>query len=95
MLGYKVAPLPGTFMLISMLGIFLSVIVIRSLSASYGLAFLVVFIVMFIASIMSTTYADVDEVLYMDKKAFQEDKEYNKGIHKKLKKMKSSALKKN
>ena len=65
-MGLNVAPLSGSFMLISILGFIVSAMYVFPRSASYGFAFALVFALMFIASMISMTYADVDEILSMD-----------------------------
>ena len=66
---FKVAPLTGSFMLTSMVGFLISMIYIYPRTPSYGFAFALVFTLMFIASMISMTYADVDEILYFEKKS--------------------------
>ncbi len=54
---YRMAPLPGTFMIISIIG-FLVVSIYTSsgrIAASWGFAFGLVFVLMFIASVISIT----------------------------------------
>ncbi len=65
-MALKVAPLNSTFMLISILGFFISVILVYPDYPSWGTAFSLVFVLMFIASMISMTYADVDLELKMD-----------------------------
>ena len=67
-MSFRVAPLTGSFMLISIIGFFISLMWVYPRTASYGFAFALVFTLMFIASIISMTYADVDEILYLEKK---------------------------
>jgi hypothetical protein len=55
------APLKGSFMLTSIVGFFVSVYFVWSLSKTWGLAFALFFIMMFIASIISMTFAPVSE----------------------------------
>ena len=64
---FKVAPLPGTFMITSIVGFLVSAIWVLPRTPSYGFAFCLVFALMFIASIISMTYADVDEILYLER----------------------------
>jgi formate hydrogenlyase subunit 3/multisubunit Na+/H+ antiporter MnhD subunit len=55
----KYAPLDSTFMLVSIIGFFVSVFyVYQYLSASWGFTFTLFFVMMFIASIVSMTKAD-------------------------------------
>ena len=57
--GWSPAPLPGSFMLISILGFFISSILIFPKSFNWGIAFIIVFIMMFIASILSMAKSQV------------------------------------
>ena len=91
--NYKIAPLSGTFMLTSMIGVLLSLFLMRRISLTWGFAFLLVFIVMFVASLMSIRYANADALYYVDEKTFHKDQKYKKKLDSKLKKMKSPALK--
>jgi hypothetical protein len=65
-MGYKVAPLNGTFMIIAILGFLISFIGIYPKFPSWGTAFGIVFFLMFIASVISATYGDPDLELRMD-----------------------------
>ena len=62
----KVSPLNSTFMLISILGFLISIIWVRSISLSWGIAFALVFFLMFVSSMISTTYGDAEIELKMD-----------------------------
>ncbi len=62
---FKVAPLNSTFMLISILGFLISVMLVKDIS--WKVAFGLVFALMFIASILSTTYGNPDLEMDMDK----------------------------
>lgn len=53
------APLSTGFMLTSIIGFFISLLVIYPVSASFGFAFMLVFLVLFIASVVSMTKAEV------------------------------------
>ena len=55
----KYAPLSGGFMIASIVGFFVSVIYIADLSLNWGFALAVIFVIMFIASIISMTKAPV------------------------------------
>ena len=55
----KYAPLNGGFMIASIVGFFVSAIYIAELSLNWGFALSVVFILMFIASIISMVKAPV------------------------------------
>jgi hypothetical protein len=70
-----VTPLNSTFMLTSILGFLTSVFFIPTLDSllfpnkiDYAFAFSLVFLLMFIASIISMTYSPYEEHLYIDSK---------------------------
>ncbi len=67
---YKVAPLPGTFMLTSILLFFISVLYVSDLSKSWGFAFTLLSLLMFIASFISMTRANAEEEVELDEKYF-------------------------
>ncbi|MBN2454436.1 hypothetical protein JXB11_02725 [Candidatus Woesearchaeota archaeon] len=54
---YRIAPLPGTFMLMSIMGFLISAVYTASgrLDLSWGFSFAFVFALMFIASVLSIT----------------------------------------
>ena len=55
----KYAPLSGGFMITSIVGFFVSSIYISDFSLNWGFALSIVFIIMFIASIISMTKAPI------------------------------------
>jgi uncharacterized protein (DUF58 family) len=59
----KVAPLHASFMLLSILGLIISLFYITKASLNFGLAFGLVFFLMFIASVISMTRASPDAQL--------------------------------
>ena len=63
---FKIAQLPSTFMLTSIIGFLVSVIWVGKYDTSYGFAFGLVFGIMFIASLVSMTYAPVGDELQID-----------------------------
>jgi len=63
-----IAPLHSSFMLTSILGFLISVFLVYPNSPSWGFAFALVFFMMFVASMVSMTYADVDAELAIHKK---------------------------
>lgn len=67
---FKVAPLPGTFMLTSIIGFLISAIYVMTLSPTWGFSFCLVFTFMFVSSIISMTRADAEEELALDALAF-------------------------
>jgi len=52
-------PLKGSFMLISMLGILVSYYIVYPKSFNFGASFMIIFILMFIASLISMTKAPI------------------------------------
>ncbi len=59
----KVAPLSSSFMLTAMVGILISGVYVYPKDPTWGFTFLVFFVLMFIASIISMTYAPVEPQL--------------------------------
>ena len=59
MLMVKYVPLKGSFMIASVVGLLVSAIYIANFSVTWGFALSVVFVLMFIASIISMTKAPV------------------------------------
>lgn len=57
----KFAPLPGTFMITSIVGFAISAIYIWNLSETWGFAFSLIFVLMFVASMISLSKAAVPE----------------------------------
>ncbi|MFH1408437.1 MAG: hypothetical protein ABIH34_00880 [Nanoarchaeota archaeon] len=64
----KVAPLSGTFMIASIMGMVISLLIVYPRWRSMGFSFLLVFILMFIASMISMTYGPSEAELSMDRK---------------------------
>jgi len=62
----KFTPLSGGYMISTMLGFLISVVYVWKLSPSWGLAFAIAFAVMFIASLLSMTYADPDSFVDLE-----------------------------
>ena len=56
---WRAAPLKSSYMLISILGFFITAYIIYPRSANFGIASMLVFVLMFIASIVSMTKAPV------------------------------------
>ncbi|MFP4424322.1 MAG: hypothetical protein ACLFP2_03750 [Candidatus Woesearchaeota archaeon] len=54
-----IAPLKGSFMIMSIIGLVISFNVINTYP-SWGFAFMIVFTLMFIASLISMTYAPIE-----------------------------------
>ena len=55
----KIAPLSGGFMLTSIVGFIISAVYLYPRSATWGFAFVLLFILMFVASLISMTYSPV------------------------------------
>ncbi len=60
--GWKPAPLKGSFMILAIIGFIISAYLVYTKSQDYGIAFMIVFALMFIASLISMTKAPVVEV---------------------------------
>ncbi len=58
---WHATPLKGSFMAFSILGFFITVYLVYPASQNYGIAFMIVFIAMFIASLISMTKAPMME----------------------------------
>lgn len=63
---FKAAPLSSGFMLASIVGFFISVIYIYPKSVSWGFTFALIFTFMFLASVVSMSYAPVEAELHLD-----------------------------
>ena len=63
---FKVAPLSGSFMLLSMFGILFSTMFLMKYSINWGFIVLFVSSCMFIASFISMTKAPIEEELLID-----------------------------
>ena len=57
----KIAPLPGTFMVLSIAGFLIAAFYIAPRDATWGTTFLILFATMFIASFISMTKAPISE----------------------------------
>ncbi len=58
---WHATPLKGSFMAFSILGFFITTYLVYPASQNYGVAFMIVFIAMFIASLISMTKAPMME----------------------------------
>ena len=58
---FRAAPLSNTFMITSILGFLLTVIYYDNIGPTWGFTFALIFIVMFIASLISMTYGPIRE----------------------------------
>jgi hypothetical protein len=63
---FKVAPLSGTFMLASLFGIFFSVLILSKSSVTWAFTIGFLSLIAFIASVISMTYAPVEDELLID-----------------------------
>lgn len=79
---FKVAPLSSTFMLTAMVGFLISVIYIPKLSLDWAFAFSLIFLLMFISSMISMTRATIDDS-HLDTLAVHEPKKHLKHLRKK------------
>ena len=60
----QIAPLSGSFMVASIVGFLISSIYIYdNIDKSWGLAFSILFVLMFVASVISMTYGPADQPL--------------------------------
>ncbi len=55
-MNLKIAPLPGSFMIISIVGLFISINIYETYP-SWAFSFMFIFVMMLIASVISMTYA--------------------------------------
>ncbi|MFP4190038.1 MAG: hypothetical protein ACLFNK_01865 [Candidatus Woesearchaeota archaeon] len=62
----KIAPLSNSFFLISIVGLYVSLIFVTPKSPDYGVAFSIVFGIMFIASMISLTYAPARALIKLE-----------------------------
>jgi len=67
-MSIKIAPLNSAFMLSSILGLLISIFWVAPNSETWGIAFGLVFLIMFISSIVSMTYGPVEAEMKMDGK---------------------------
>ncbi len=65
---FNIAPLSGGYMITSIVGFLISAFYIAPNSATWGFTFVLFFTLMFIASLISMTYAPSDWPLNMDRK---------------------------
>lgn len=55
----KITPLHGSFMVIAIVGFMISALYVYSISKTWGFTFILFFAAMFIASVISMTYAPI------------------------------------
>ncbi|MBC8500684.1 MAG: hypothetical protein ISS25_00570 [Nanoarchaeota archaeon] len=76
---FKVAPISSGFMLFSMFGFIISAFFINHpIFKSWAWAFMIVFVIMFIASLISMTKAPIGEEEYLDSLAIHKKGHYKK-----------------
>ena len=63
-----IAPLSGGFMIMSIIGFLISAYLVYDADKTWGLSFCLIFTLMFVASLISMTYAPVSEYSYFRKK---------------------------
>tara|TARA_Y100000310_G_C20654534_1_gene801303 strand:+ start:2034 stop:2270 length:237 start_codon:yes stop_codon:yes gene_type:complete len=63
-----IAPLSGGFMIISVIGFLISAYIVYDADKTWGLSFCLIFTLMFVASLISMTYAPVSEYSYFGRK---------------------------
>ena len=71
---FEFAPLKGSFVIISIIGFIISAIWVYGKNPAWGFAFCLVFVMMFIASMISMTYGPVGEELQIDERRKRERK---------------------
>ena len=59
---WQAVPLKGSFMILAILGFFITAYIIYPISSNFGIALMLAFVAMFIASLISMTKAPVVEV---------------------------------
>ncbi len=62
----KVVPLSSSFFVTSIVGLYVSLIFVMPRSADFGVAFAIVFAVMFISSMVSLTYAPAKALISLE-----------------------------
>jgi hypothetical protein len=80
-MAFRPAPLSSGYMLASILGFLISVIAIVPFSLQWGVTLALIFGMMFIASVISMTYAPIEaelEIDYRQKKAREGKKKIKK-----------------
>ena len=67
LVGRRIAPLSGSFMLASMLGFAISLVWVYPASKGFGFSFMIIFLAMFVASIISLSKAPAEDLLKLEK----------------------------
>ncbi|MCM2325837.1 MAG: hypothetical protein NDI94_05210 [Candidatus Woesearchaeota archaeon] len=63
---FKFAPLNGAFMASSMLGILISLMYVYPKSFDWGITFAFIFVMMFVAAVISMSVADPDDFVELE-----------------------------
>lgn len=82
----KTVPFSSGFMLTSILGFFISVLFVMNLSLTWGFTFALVFVIMFVASIINMSHLEADDKYGLRELAIHEKDHYVKKRKKKKKK---------
>jgi len=67
-LKWTAAPLPGSFMVLSLLGLIISAFYLFPLSYNWGIAFLILFVLMFVAALISMVESSAEIEWEMEKR---------------------------
>ncbi|MBN2367648.1 hypothetical protein JXC34_01420 [Candidatus Woesearchaeota archaeon] len=65
---FKFAPISGGYMATSLLGMLISIMYVYNQSPDWGAAFTLIFVIMFVASIVSMTVAEPDDFVELETK---------------------------
>ena len=75
---FQAAPLSSSFMLASIIGFLISALYVWKISKSFGFTFLIIFGVMFVASIISMSHAPIEAEIALDQHAQKSGKKPTK-----------------
>jgi len=81
----KNVPFSSGFMLTSILGFLISVLFVMKISLTWGFTFALMFVIMFIASVVNMSHIEAEDVLSMKELAVHEKGHYSKNKPKKKK----------
>ena len=73
-MGFKAQPLTNGFVITSIVGFLISALYVYKVDPSFGFAFALVFALMFIASLISMSRADIGHHLQVDHKRHKKKK---------------------
>jgi 4-hydroxybenzoate polyprenyltransferase len=74
----KGVPFSSGFMLSSIIGFFISVFFVMDISPTWGLTFAIIFVIMFIASVVTLSHIEADDRYGMKELAIHEKGHYRK-----------------